>query len=262
MIQKYDFEQLFREFNNKVYRLALSITRDKDDAQDVVQNTFLKTMENIAKFRGRSQISTWVYKIAYNEALMLLRRKNRQFSVEEKNLDLSRQIPSGLYVNWPEVPDRQLLKAELKNRLDAAIKSMPIKYRMPLLLHKVEGKPLKEISQIMGLKVNSVKTRIRRARGFVREEIRSYVDDVRRSNPDIPEDCNLFVKFIHDYVDKKLSGRNKKSFEEHIKDCEDCKDFLKSYSAAITITNFLTCEDLPKSLQNKLKSFITEKMAV
>ena len=108
----------------------------------------------------------------------------------------------------------------------------------------------------MGLKTNSVKTRIHRARNFLQDELREYDEGMVKNKPDIPEECDLFVKLIHDYVNERLSGRNREKFEAHIEDCPECKDFLKAYSRAITITDFLACGDLPASFQKKLKTFM------
>ena len=257
--KKYDFEEIFSGYKQKIYRLAVSLTRNQDDAGEIVQNTFLKVMENIDKFQGRSQLSTWIYKIAYNEALQLLRKKNKNFSLTDDNLELGRQVPSALRVNWPQVPDKQLVDGEFKKRIDAAIRDLPIKYRMPLLLYGLEERSLKEIGGILGLNVNSVKTRIRRGRIFLKQEIKNYLDDNLGKPEHSDEECNFFVKFIHDYSEDVLAGEKKGRFEKHITDCPDCHDFLQGYLTAIKITSYLTCDDLPAALQQKIRTFLQQE---
>jgi len=255
----YDFDELFKEFKNKIYRLALSISKNEKDAEDILQNTFLKIMQNIQNFKSRSQISTWIYKIAYNEALMLLRKKRRQLNIID-TLDYQPQsIPSGFAINWPEFPDKQLLNSEMKKRLDSAITNMPIKYRMPLLLQRVEGETLKTTAQILGLKINSLKTRLHRANMFVRTQMNEYFEDQKENTQKNDPTCNIVTDFVFDFAEGILSKSKAREFQGHINECSKCKEFLDSYLRAIHITKALKCNDLPVELQSKIKTFLFNK---
>ncbi len=125
-----DIEALFEKYHHKVYRLAIRISRTPSDAQDITQETFLKVMKNLKYFRNMSKLSTWIYRIAYNEALMNLRKRRSQFRLS----GYLKKVSSGPFMNRPLLPDKVLLEGELKERIDRAIRKLPIKYRMPLLL--------------------------------------------------------------------------------------------------------------------------------
>ena len=102
MSYQYSIEAIFQEYKNKIYRLALSIAGNPKDAEDILQNAILKIIENLNKFRGNSKLSTWIYRIAYNEALMHLRNRRRQLRL--KNIDIFRQSETpDLFINWPKI---------------------------------------------------------------------------------------------------------------------------------------------------------------
>ncbi|MBI4845098.1 MAG: sigma-70 family RNA polymerase sigma factor [Candidatus Omnitrophica bacterium] len=263
MKKRYDFEELFNLYKNRIYRLGLSVSRNEKDAEDILQNTFLKIIQHIEAFKNKAHLSTWIYKIAYNEALMLLRKKRRHLSLEDSIDYQAKAIPSGLLVNWAAFPDQRLLEEEMKARIDRAIKHMPIKYRMPLLLQRVEGQSLKSTAEILGLKENSLKTRLHRANMFVKAEMAQYFEGKKQSEEEHHDErCRVITDFIYDYAEGTLKKGKKIAFEKHINDCEPCKIFLNAYQRAICFTKALYCRDLPEELQAKIESFIMEKKKI
>jgi len=154
-----NIEDIFHKYKHKIYRLALSMTKNTNEAEDVVQDVFLKIIKNIDTFKGKSSLSTWIYRIAYNEALMHLRQRKKLSRVNYSDYKES-QITNkdiGLFVNWSLLPDEIAEEHELKARIDQALALMPIKYRMVLLLRALEGLSVKETAEILRLKENSVK---------------------------------------------------------------------------------------------------------
>ena len=256
MAETFDINTLFNDYRQKIYRLALGITRNEKDAEDILQNTFLKVIQHLGEFRQRSRISTWMYRIAYNEALMLLRKKKRLLNFAEPVGDLSFQVPSGWSVNWPEIPDAQLLNKELKARLERGLKTLPIKYRMPLLLHRVEGISLQETAAILNLKLNSLKTRLHRAGLMIKAEMDLYHRDRKQVEPLEHTCCPVFTGVINEYVQKTMAPAETKRFDAHIKDCDGCHAFLHSYERALQITNALQCQDIPRDFQVRLEAFL------
>lgn len=246
-----DIEDLFEQYKNKVYRLAAGITRNAKDAEDITQNTFVKAVKNRSKFQGRSKPSTWIYRIAYNEAMAFLRKRYR----DAKLMSAAGETPGAIFINWPSMPDRDALDGELKERLDRAIAHIPIKYRMPLLLHYTEGLPIKDAAGIMRIKINSFKTRLRRASLLVAKEIKDYYGDKVSREAQEEAKCGLFTGFIYDYINGRLNAGKKSSFERHIKDCPVCISFLDSYSTAVRITKALECRDIPGPLKAKFDIF-------
>jgi RNA polymerase sigma-70 factor (ECF subfamily) len=252
----FNIETIFNEYKDKVYRLALGITRNNEDAKDIMQNTFLKVTKNLMYFRNKSSLSTWIYRIAYNETLMHL-RKTKRFLRFSGNLRKAR--PDSLFVNWSKLPDKYLLDTELKERINSSIRHMPIKYRMALLLDNVEELPLKESAWVLGLKINSLKTRLHRARLIVKQDILDYFKDKEVGQEKGGRKCSIWIKFIYDYATGNLAKRRGFAFRRHIKDCLNCNSFLDAYVKAIQITGALECQDIPLELKNKIETFLLSK---
>lgn len=250
-----EIEKIFKEYKDKVYRLAISIVRNEKDAEDIMQNTFIKVMDNLKSFRNESHISTWIYKITYNEALMYLRKRRSQYNLSNYIQKQTKKKELGLFMNWSKLPDQHLLDGELKDRVNLVIKQMPIKYRMPLLLDSVEGLPLKDIARILRLRINSLKTRLHRAHLMVNSEFSSYLKDKQEEEERNPN-CGVWNGFLYSYARGYLGKKRKNDFEKHIKGCPGCESFLKSYVKAIKFTEGLSCHDLPVELQEKIESFI------
>lgn len=251
-----DLKTIFNDYRHKVYRLALSISKNEKDAEDILQNTFFKVVKNLEYFRGESSISTWIYKIAYHEALLYLKKKKSQAKLTDSLKQEEEKTSGGLFINWSKLPDKELLDEELKDRLDKSIKNLPIKYRMPLLLDNVEELSLKEISSILGLKINSLKTRLHRARLNLKEEISDYFKDKEAKQL---KKCDLLTDFVYNYASGNLKEKEADSFKKHIDNCLSCKEFLNTYSQAIRLTHALECQDLSPNLQDKVESFLFKK---
>jgi RNA polymerase sigma-70 factor (ECF subfamily) len=256
MANELNIEAIFKKYKDKVYRLALSIARNEKDAQDITQNTFLKIIKNLKYFRKESLISTWIYKIAYNEALMYLRKKKSQIRLSNYLQYSRKKEAAGLFVNWSKLPDEQLLDSEFKERVNASIRHLPIKYRIPLLLDNVERLPLKMSAKIMGLNVNSLKTRLHRAHLMIKSDITDYFRDKNIAQEKKNRKCGIWTGFVYNYAKGCLGKKQESSFRSHIKDCPSCKSFLDSYLKAVFITNGLECQDLPLELKEKIETFI------
>ena len=256
----YNFEQMFKEYHGKIYRLALSITRNEKDAEDILQNTFIKILRKIEQFKNRSKLSTWIYKVAYNEALTLIRKKRRQVNIIDSVDFYTDIIPSGMTVHWPKIPDQELLDAEMMARVEKVIRHLPIQYRMPLLLQRVEGESLKTTAEILGLKINSLKTRLHRAHLYIKNEMDAYRKDRQEDAAAIEiedKQCPMITQFLYDYAEDALTAKKKNDFEAHIKECPPCRTFLAGYSRAIKVTKALQCNDIPADLREKIKTFVS-----
>lgn len=251
-----DIEKIFKEYKGRIFGLALSITGNEKDAEDVLQNTIVKIIDNLRGFRNESSLSTWIYKIAYREALMNLRKKYRQSRpldyLGKKGIESS----PALFVNWSKLPDEELLDKEFRERIDKAIKGLPIKYRMALLLHNFNDFSLKDTGAVLRLKDNSVKTRVHRGLLMIKDEISDYLRDKDGKEGRKGKKCGNVTGFVFNYVSGKLNRLNRRAFDRHIRDCSGCKDFFDSYAGAIRITRALECRDIPSDLQKKIETFL------
>lgn len=169
-----EFARLATSFSTPIYRLALKMTGDPSDAEDVLQNTFLKALQHIHSFEERSSLSTWMYRIAANESLMTLRRRKPQFSVDENPDDGEEdQLPLQLS-DWCCLPESEFVSAEAKKLLDQAIQQLPDSLRLVFLLRDIEGLSIKETGEALNLSETAVKTRLLRARLRLREKLSDY----------------------------------------------------------------------------------------
>ena len=146
---------------------------------------------------------------------------------------------------------------KLKGRIDAVLKNIPIQYRMPLVLHRLEGLSLIESSRILGIKSSTVKTRLHRAYLMVRDQIHGYFKDLPEQINKQDARCGMWTGFLFDYAQEKLAPERTKSFLRHIKDCPRCNSFLDTYLQAIRITGALDCRDVAVELKEKLKIFLS-----
>jgi RNA polymerase sigma-70 factor (ECF subfamily) len=173
-----EFARMVDAYSTQIYRLALKMLADEQDAEDVLQNTFMKALQSIENFEGRSSLSTWLYRIAVNEALMMLRRHKPTVSVamdyEDDEAEL--QHPTQ-FTDWCCLPEEDLLSAESKKHLDKAIQRLPEKLRVVFLLRDVEGLSIRETSEALDLTETAVKTRLLRARLNLREQLSSYFEE-------------------------------------------------------------------------------------
>lgn len=171
------FEALVKKHHGAVYRLALTMTKNAGDAEEVTQETFLKVYNKLDSFRGDSKFSSWLYRVTANFALMRLRKLRRQPTAVLDDLLLEfqetgeQERPAS---DWSERADRQLENKELGGKIDGAIQQLPEKYRIILVMRDVEGMSNEDISLALGMSVPAVKSILHRSRLFVRNELSKY----------------------------------------------------------------------------------------
>jgi RNA polymerase sigma-70 factor (ECF subfamily) len=175
-------ELLMERFATRLYRVALGITGSAPDAEEVVQDVFLTLCRKAGSFEGRAAVGTWLYRIAVNTALN--KRRGKRAEVEASLEDCLPTYEadghrhgdrSFLLADWSSLPDQVLLSAEGRHVVRTAVERLPAHYRSVLLLRDVEELSSEEVSQIVGVSVASVKSRLHRARMALREQLtRTY----------------------------------------------------------------------------------------
>jgi len=172
-----EFARLVEAYSGPLYRLALKMLGNPPDAEDALQNSFLKAFQHINEFEGRSKLSTWLYRIASNEALMLLRKRHQESSfsdVSPEDDDEGRNYDPVQLTDWCCLPEDEFLTTEARAALDGAVQHLPDTLRIVFILRDLEGLSIQETSQVLGLSETAVKTRLLRARLRLREELSSY----------------------------------------------------------------------------------------
>ncbi len=158
-----------------IYRLALRLMRDEAEAEDVMQETFLNAFKAIDQFDGRSGLRTWLYRIAYNAAMMRLRRPRREFVTVEaaSEPEEGTPVPRELY-DWSSVPEQEMEKAELRAEMEKAIEDLPEKLKAVFVMRELEELSTEETAEALGVKLEVVKTRLHRARLRLRERLSAF----------------------------------------------------------------------------------------
>lgn len=170
-----EFARMVDLYSNPIYRLGLRMLGNPQDAEDVLQNTFLNALTHLPTFEGRSSLSTWLYRIAANEALMRLRRKKPDVNLEDAKTDQhTEDLKPTQFVDWSALPEEQLLSGEGEKVLDQAIQNLPESLRIVFLLRDIEELSIRETAEALSLTETNVKTRLLRARMFLREQLSAY----------------------------------------------------------------------------------------
>ena len=168
------FAQLVDLTSAPIYRLALRMLNDEQDAEDVLQETFIKAYQALPGFEGRSSLKTWLFRIATNEALMLLRKRKPQQSVMEIDREDEEVEEPKEIVDWCCIPEPELMTLETRKKLEDAASHLSEGLRAVFLLRDVEGLSGEETAAILNVSVDVVKTRLLRARLKLREELSVY----------------------------------------------------------------------------------------
>jgi RNA polymerase sigma-70 factor (ECF subfamily) len=177
------FEELVRRYDRNVFRIAQHITQNREDAEDVVQDAFLKAYRNLEGFQGQSKFYTWLVRIAVNEALMKLRKRRpeRTVSLDEDIKTEDDSLPREV-ADWSPNPEQQYSQAELRDILNRTIQGLPSGFRTVFVLRDVEGLSTEETAEALDLSVPAVKSRLLRARLQLRERLSRYFEKRARGD--------------------------------------------------------------------------------
>jgi RNA polymerase sigma-70 factor (ECF subfamily) len=171
-------EALFDRFHGKIYSLALSILKNDSDAQEAAQDVFITVIRKVGMFKGDSALYSWIYRICVNTCLMRLRgrRRNETVSIEEFMPVFTEEgMHASPVDDWSKEVERNLLNKELGEVIQKYTDSLSEKYRVVFVLSDVEGLSNEETAEILGLSVPAVKSRLHRARLYLRERLTRYV---------------------------------------------------------------------------------------
>lgn len=161
--------ELVKNYEQTVYNFAFKICRNKERAENTMQETFLSMVKSLKQFSGKSKLSTWLYTIVSNHCLMQARSQKKYDYTSLENED--GLIDERHVVDWKFSPNKLAENSELKDVLDDAIQKLPHEYRIVFLLRDVEGLSTKETGEIVNLSVPAIKSRLHRARAFLRNEL-------------------------------------------------------------------------------------------
>lgn len=166
------FAELVRRYERRIYRMARQITQNDEDAEDVLQESFLKAFQHLDSFQGQSKFYTWVTRIAVNESLMKLRKRKSDRTVSlDENIETDEEPIVREIAVWDDTPESKYSQEELRQILDKAIESLKPIFRTVFVLRDVEELSTEETAEVLGLSVAAVKSRLLRARLQLRERL-------------------------------------------------------------------------------------------
>jgi len=169
------FNTLVTKYERKVFRLARNITNNQEDAEDVLQETFLKAYSHIGGFQGNSKFYTWLVRIAVNEALMKLRKRKSDKSVSlDEGVDTGEEIMVREVAVWDDDPEKRYSQEEIRAILEDAVSSLRPTFRSVFVLRDIEELSTEETANMLDLSVPAVKSRLLRARLQLREKLTRF----------------------------------------------------------------------------------------
>ena len=172
------FSELVKRYEQTVYGFSFKVCRNKEKAEETLQDTFINVYKKLDQFNGQSKFSTWLYSIVTNNCLM--HRRKRKMDEEMVYLDepqLSDEEPGNRLAipSWTDTPAQELMNSELRSKLDEAIQKLPLDSRIVFILRDMENQTAVETAKILKLSVPAVKSRLRRARVFLRKQLNDYM---------------------------------------------------------------------------------------
>lgn len=184
------FEALVNLYEGKVYRLAMRMLRNQEDAEDALQETFLQVYRGLKSFEGRSNFSTWLFRLATNVCLMKIRHRETEPPTMLPLEDYLPQREEGEYPviqAWPEKPEQILLTKESREKMMEALEKLPADYRAVFILRDMEGFSNAETGEALGISVAAVKSRLHRARIALRGMLAEYFEKGDSAKPALTE---------------------------------------------------------------------------
>ena len=169
------YDQLVRKYERQIFRISQHITQNREDAEDVMQDAFLKAYEKLDQFQGNSKFYTWLVRIAVNESLMRLRKRRtgKLVSIDEDLETEEGTVPRDL-ADWAPDPEQNYNQSELAEILRKTIQGLPPGFRVVFTLRDIDGLSTEETAESLGLSVPAVKSRLLRARLQLRERLSRY----------------------------------------------------------------------------------------
>jgi RNA polymerase sigma-70 factor, ECF subfamily len=193
------FEQLVARYDRKLFRIAQHIVHNADDAQDVVQECFIKVFQNIRRFQAQSKFSTWLYRIVVNQSLMAVRKHRTKPALVDLLIesDAEENQPPLDFSDWRPNPEEQCTESELRELLTRLLQELRPALRVVFIMHDIEGQPLQEVADALHLSLSAVKTRSLRARLHLREQLTLHFkrDIQQRANESQPSLAQAVAAF-------------------------------------------------------------------
>lgn len=169
------YEELVRRYQRKIYALVYNMTSNKEDAEDMVQDVFVKAYTALPQFKGDSSFYTWVYRIAVNRTINFLKKRKRHPDVSLDDMDQAvERDPAYVELRARESPVRDATLSELQAKLNVALQTLSEKHRTVVVMHDIQGVPHEEIAKVLGCSEGTVRSRLFYARQQLQKELAEF----------------------------------------------------------------------------------------
>lgn len=225
-------EALLERHQAQVYRFGMKMCRDPEDAQDVLQETLLALARGVRDLRGASSISTWLYTVA--RSFCIKKRRRSKHAPDATSLDAAGSSEVRALSDPARTPDEALAGKQVEQALERAIRALDPMYREVLVLRDVEGLTAPEVAEILGIRVQAVKSRLHRARIAVRDRLAPVLGvptDVPAAPGTCPDVLTLFSKHLEDEIRPDVCS----AMERHLEGCPRCRGACDSLKRTLAL---------------------------
>ncbi|NJD23179.1 MAG: RNA polymerase sigma factor [Melioribacter sp.] len=185
-----DYEFIMRRYNERLYRIGISILKDESDVEDIMQETYIKAYKNLETFKQQSKFSTWLTRIMVNESLAKLKYRKRFEQLGDTETD---NTPS--YFTHSETPEKQFMQKELRGIIENAVKSLPQKYQTVFMMREIENMNVQETAKSLNITNENVKVRLHRAKELLKTNI-TLASGTPEIFPFLQNRCDRVVSFV------------------------------------------------------------------
>jgi RNA polymerase sigma-70 factor (ECF subfamily) len=245
-------DALLSKYQTHIYRFGMKMCGDPEDAKDILQETLLAVVRNLRDFRGGSAVSTWLYTIA--RSFCIKKRRRSKFAPEhEESLDAegdreARAIPDGA-----RAPDEEIAGRQVEKVLESAIGELDPMYREVLVLRDVEGLSAPEVSEVLGISVEAVKSRLHRARVAVRARVAPVLGVGEESpSPSCPDVVGLLSRHMEGEISSDLCAE----MERHLTECPRCRAACDSLRSTLALCKAAPAPRVPSAVQESVRRAI------
>lgn len=248
-------DALLRQYQPRIYRFGLRMCRDEEDAKDVLQDTLFAAARSLHGFRGASSLSTWLYAIARG---FCIKKRRRSKLAPQEEVSLSAGSPAFAVPDPGRSADETLASREVEQAIEQAIRALRPAYREVLLLRDVEGLTAPETAEVLGLRIEAVKSRLHRARAAVRQHLQPLLEGGPAApNPGCPD----VISRLSRYLDGEISRESCADMESHVESCPRCRRACDALRQVLGVCRALPEPEVPAEVQKAVRSGIRRLLA-
>ena len=191
------YSLIVRRYNQRLYRLAMSIVNDASEAEDIMQTAYIMAYEHLGRFAFKASFSTWLTKILINECLLRLKKRGRLTNMSDDFID---NVLFRKHANAVQTPADKILNTELKDALEKAIRMLPEKYKVVFVMRELEGMNIAETKECLDISAVNVKVRLNRAKALLKEALSAYYNTEDLFHFHLSR-CNRMVESVMKQID-------------------------------------------------------------